>query len=67
VNESASDTVYRVLFEDIRQQRLLPNTSLQEEDLAARFQVSRTPVREAVRRLIQDGLLERRGASTRAG
>jgi DNA-binding GntR family transcriptional regulator len=64
VSESASDAVYRVLFEDIRQQRLLPNASLQEEDLAARFQVSRTPVREAVRRLIQDGLLERRGSST---
>lgn len=64
MSESASDAVYRVLFEDIRQQRLLPNASLQEEDLAARFQVSRTPVREAVRRLIQDGLLERRGSST---
>ncbi len=64
MNESASDAIYRVLFEDIRQQRLLPNASLQEEDLAQRFQVSRTPVREAVRRLIQDGLLERRGSST---
>lgn len=64
MNETASDTVYRMLFDDIRQQRLLPNASLHEEELAARFQVSRTPVREAVRRLIQDGLLERRGSST---
>lgn len=64
MSESASDVVYRILFDDIRQQRLLPNASLQEEELAARFEVSRTPVREAVRRLIQDGLLERRGSST---
>lgn len=64
MSESASEAVYRVLFEDIRQQRLLPNALLQEEELAARFQVSRTPVREAIRRLIQDGLLERRGSST---
>src|SRR5690606_6735019 len=40
------------------------STLVQEEELAARFNVSRTPVREAVRRLIQDGLLERKGSST---
>lgn len=61
---SASDAVYEELFDDIRQQRLLPNTVLQEEELAERFKVSRTPVREAVRRLIQDGLLVRKGSST---
>lgn len=64
MSESASDTIYRVLLDDIRHQRLLPSALLQEEDLAARFNVSRTPVREAVRRLIQDGLLERRGSTT---
>lgn len=61
---SASDAVYEKLFDDIRQQRLLPNTVLQEEELAVRFNVSRTPVREAVRRLIQDGFLVRKGSST---
>lgn len=64
MRESASEMVYNELYDDIRQQRLLPSALVQEEELAARFNVSRTPVREAFRRLIQDGLLVRKGATT---
>lgn len=64
MSELASESVYLAIFDDIRMQRLLPNFIVQEEDLAARFNVSRTPVREAMRRLVQEGLLERRGTST---
>lgn len=37
-----------------------PGTRLREAELAETFGVSRTPVREAVRRLLQEGLLEAR-------
>src|SRR5215469_1205442 len=36
---------------------LPPGTQLGETDLAARFQVSRGPLREAMQRLVQEGLL----------
>ncbi len=41
------------------------NTPLVEEKLAKEYQMSRTPIREAIRHLVQDGLVEffpRRGA-----
>ncbi|MCP5370971.1 MAG: GntR family transcriptional regulator [Hyphomicrobiales bacterium] len=42
----------------IRSGELLPGTPLREQELARRFGVSRTPVREAFRRLEADGLLQ---------
>jgi DNA-binding GntR family transcriptional regulator len=38
---------------------LLPGQQLDEDRLAARFEVSRTPIREAIMQLIQDGLVEK--------
>lgn len=54
------------LAEDIINGRLLPGTKLEEQVLADRFETSRTPVREALRRLASTGLVEirpRRGVT----
>ena len=42
-----------------------PDTMLVETALATRLGVSRTPIREALRRLEQDGLVERTSRGTR--
>ncbi|GAB3435150.1 GntR family transcriptional regulator [Actinophytocola sediminis] len=49
--------VYRRLRAEITAGVLAPGSPLRETSLAARFGVSRTPVREALRRLEQDRLL----------
>ena len=46
--------------EEIATGRLLPGTRLDEVELAARFGVSRTPLREALRLLLGEGLVETR-------
>lgn len=54
-----------VLAADIIFGRLAPESRIIEEDVAARFGVSRSPVRESIRLLERDGLViraERRGA-----
>jgi DNA-binding GntR family transcriptional regulator len=48
------------LREDILASRLEPGSRLIESDLTARFAVSRGPVRESLRRLSADGLIEHR-------
>jgi DNA-binding GntR family transcriptional regulator len=49
--------LYERLKADIMTARLAPEAALQEEDLARRFGASRTPVREALRMLQNDGLV----------
>ncbi|TMV83944.1 GntR family transcriptional regulator, partial [Thioclava sp. BHET1] len=59
---------YRRLIEEIRTGTLLPDMRLRETEIADRFGLSRTPVREAIRMLEADGLVEhlpRQGASIR--
>ena len=57
--------VYDQLRGLILSQEIGPDTILVETALAARLGVSRTPIREALRRLEQDGLIERTSRGTR--
>lgn len=60
-----TDRVYQSLREDILSNRLPPETPLQEMSLAEALDVSRGPIREALRRLDAEGLVSvipRRGA-----
>ncbi|MCS3494000.1 DNA-binding GntR family transcriptional regulator [Arthrobacter sp. JUb119] len=52
----ASDKVYESLRADIVEWRLAPGTVLAEVEQSERLGVSRTPVREALGRLVADGL-----------
>ena len=52
---------YDALREAIISGDLGPREKITERDLAARLAVSPTPIREALRRLEQDGLIERKG------
>ncbi|MFJ2214036.1 GntR family transcriptional regulator [Streptomyces sp. NPDC101062] len=53
------ERVYARLREDLLAGRIGPRERLAEVRLADRFGVSRTPVREAMARLLADGLIER--------
>lgn len=59
------ERIWRSLADEIAAGLIPPGTSLDEQQLADRFGTSRTPVREAVRRLAAEKLVEvrpRRGA-----
>ena len=61
----ASDKVYDSLRADIVEWRLAPGTVLAEVEQSERLGVSRTPVREALGRLVADGLaVQQRGRGT---
>jgi DNA-binding GntR family transcriptional regulator len=60
----AGDRAYRTLRSEILDGALEPGTVLQEVDQSIRLGVSRTPVREALRRLAADGLVEANGRGT---
>lgn len=53
----ASDQAYATLLEEIQSGALAPGTVLAEVEQATRLGVSRTPAREAIGRLIADGLV----------
>ena len=53
-----SAQVYETMKEDIVTGVLRPGDSVVENDLAARYRVSRTPIREAAVRLQQQGLMQ---------
>ena len=48
------------LTDEIVRSVLAPGSGLDETDIARRFNVSRTPVREALRQLVASGLVESR-------
>jgi len=53
-----SDIIYRDLHRAIVTMELVPGTPIVERDLTAQYGVSRTPVREAVLRLVEDRLVD---------
>lgn len=57
---TASARIVRALEDDILNERLKPGMRLDEQAMAQRFKVSRTPVREALRYLASAGLVELR-------
>lgn len=55
---TVAQRIYEVLRERVLTGQLLPGTRLVEADLTAEFRASRVTVREALRRLVADDLLE---------
>ena len=56
-NELLSQKVYQVLKKEIVKGFLKPGAKLSENKLAREMHVSRTPVREAMRKLVAEGLI----------
>jgi DNA-binding GntR family transcriptional regulator len=57
---SHAERVYGAMRDELMSGRVSPWERLTEERLAEKFEVSRTPVREALARLTADGLIEKR-------
>lgn len=53
-----TDQIHRSLRADILGAALLPGAAMSEARMALRFGVSRTPVREAFKRLVEEGFLQ---------
>jgi DNA-binding GntR family transcriptional regulator len=61
--ERASDSVFKVLRESILDQTFLPGQRLDVKMLAEKLDVSLTPVKDAITRLMVEGLIELRPRS----
>src|SRR3569832_739757 len=55
-SRSLGERAYRQIWEAIQQGRLLPGTRMREVEIAQWLGISRTPVREALARLVSEGL-----------
>ena len=58
---SLSDQAYGAIRDALRQGRIRPGERVKERELAARLELGRTPVREAIKRLAVQGLLAHDG------
>lgn len=56
--KTAADRVFSEMVSDILTGTLRPRDQVSERDLVARYGVSRTPVREAIKRMLERGFLE---------
>jgi DNA-binding GntR family transcriptional regulator len=69
INKTANSVVYETLRQQILEGLIFPGAWLREQDLVEQFNVSRTPIREALRRLESEELIEvvpYRGARVRS-
>ncbi|MDD4895890.1 MAG: GntR family transcriptional regulator [Atribacterota bacterium] len=57
-HELLSQKVYRIIKKDIIQGKLVSDTRLFEEKIAAQMNISRTPIREALRLLAAEGFVK---------
>ena len=55
--ETLSDRAYRLITKKLLASELVPGQKISEQQLASECEISRTPVREAVRRLTEEGVL----------
>ncbi|MEM9343304.1 MAG: GntR family transcriptional regulator [Pseudomonadota bacterium] len=60
MEKASGESAYDRLHASIREGVFRPGDRLREEDVAERLSLSRTPVREALRRLEADGIVEHR-------
>ncbi|MDU8909775.1 GntR family transcriptional regulator [Aestuariicoccus sp. MJ-SS9] len=60
LSKSSGEAAYDALLGAIREGQFAPGDRLREEDVGERLNLSRTPVREALRRLEADGIVEHR-------
>lgn len=58
VKQTLSEQVYEILKSDILNGHIKPGDRLVNRELQQRFEVSSTPVRDAINKLAQEGLLE---------
>ena len=58
--KSSGEAAYDALLASIRDGRFAPGDRLREEEVGQELNLSRTPVREALRRLEADGIIEHR-------
>lgn len=56
-----SDRIYLILKEKVIRSQIPSGTFLHESTLGVEYDMSRTPIREALLRLQEDGLIERKG------
>ncbi|MDO4942817.1 MAG: GntR family transcriptional regulator [Lachnospiraceae bacterium] len=57
-NKMLSQTAYQYILDLIMTKQLLPKDKVAESSVAKQFQISRTPVRDAMQQLANEGLLE---------
>jgi DNA-binding GntR family transcriptional regulator len=58
LRRTKADAVYEALQNAIMSGRIAPGEHLRQQEIAARWGVSQTPVREAFRRLESEGLVD---------
>ena len=57
MNVATGQTAYQAIYDEISSGKLIPGDRLRETELASRIGLSRTPIREAIKRLETEGVV----------